>query len=259
MCGGGGGGDGGASAREAERQKKQNAAIDRVNRLFGIYDDGFNQGKPDKADFSSYNSDYGSQFDEQGYNTALAAWEKQRADAKTTAEKNKTAREDIYSNLRDNTFSYYMNDLMKQRGDAERGAKFSLSRRGLRGGSVQNDTYADIGERADRATLDIGNRADAAATKLRASDEQARLDLISRIQAGMSGDAAIQSATQQMQNAAKDIGFNAQSNALGQVFKDYGTYITEDARARGRARGYNYGANFRSNPGSYYGTTREGP
>lgn len=244
MCGGGGGGDGGASAREAERQKKQNAAIDRVNRLFGIYDDGFNQGKPNRDDY---------QFDEQGYNAALADWEKQRAEAKTRAEENKTTREATYSKLRDDTFSYYMNDLMKQRGDAERGAKFSLSRRGLRGGSVQNDTYADIGERADRATLDIGNRADAAATKLRASDEQARLDLISRIQAGMSGDAAIQSATQQMQNAAKDIGFNAQSNALGQVFKDYGTYITEDARARGRARGY--GMNFRSNPGSYYGSS----
>jgi len=261
MCGGGGGGGDGGAAREAERQKNQNSAIGRVNRLFGINDAG--SVAPDKKDNGYYrymdvpdsSSDTGTSnrriFDEETYNADLAAWEAQKAGSAPEAAANKTARENIYTGLKDDTFNYYLNDLNKQYTDTNRNAKFSLSDKGLLGGSFDLDTQNDIQSQRDRATLDIGNRADSAANKLRASDEQARLDLISRINAGMSGDAAIQSANTQLSNSVNDIRSNATSNSLGQVFKDYATIMTEQAKARGRASG----STFTPNPGSYYGST----
>ncbi len=251
MCGGGGG-DGGAAAREAERQRKQNEAIARVNRLFGVYTE---TPKPREEDFyyTDNTGDGGRVFDKAAYDRALQAWEAENARLRAAADENAQARTQLYDRTRQDVRDYYMNDLNRQRQDTERQARFGLARRGVIGGSSELDVGDNILEQYNRGVLDIGNRADAAATRLRTADEQARLDLISRIRSGMSAGNAVQSATTTLQNNLEAARSNAMADALGQVFSDYGYYVTEQARNRGYRRGR--GGTFYANPRSYYGRT----
>ena len=261
MCAGGGG-NGDAAAREEKRQKEQNLAVHRLSRLFGYHDPNFDGGRPDRMDYTKEQqvadpmgdadtTHWVSVLDKNRYDKDVANWEAEQAIAQAEADKNKTGREQIYTGLRDDTFNYYQNDLQQQHADTLRNMKFALARSGQRGGSVELDNRNDITESYDRAILDIGNRADNAANRLRTTDEQARLDLISRINAGMSGDAAIQSANQQLTNAVNDAKANATAIALGNVFRDYGAIMTEEAKKRGRASVQS----FNLNPGNYYGTS----
>ncbi len=249
MCGGGGGGDGGAAEREAARQRKQNEAIARVNRMFGVYTE---KPRPSKEDFTTVGYRGTRRFDEEGYRRALQAWEAENARARSAAEENAQARERLYAQARDDVRDYFMNDLNRQRTDTERTARFGLARRGVIGGSSELDVADNILEQYNRAVLDIGNRADATATRLRAADEQARLDLISRIRGGMSADNAIQSAMSTLQTNIDSARENAMAQALGQVFSDYGFYTTQKAKERGYARGAD--GTFYGNPRSYYGS-----
>ena len=250
MCGGGGG-DGGAAEREAARQRKQNEAIARVNKLFGIYTQ---TPKPRREDFMRPRfGNRGVKFDEEGYQKALQAWEAENAMAMEASGNYADSRSALYDRIREDVRDYYMRDLNQQRDDTERTARFGLARRGVIGGSSELDVADRILEEYNRGVLNIGNRADQAALRARAADEKARLDLISRIRAGMQAGNAIASATNALENNLDDARASATAQSLGQVFSDYGYYLTERAKERGYRRGQGQGGTFYANPGSYYG------
>ncbi len=250
MCGGGGGGDGGAAEREAARLRKQNEAIARVNKLFGIYTEA---PKPRREDFVTTQGPggRGRRFDEAAYQRAMQEWEARNASAREAAGSNAEARTALYDRLKGDVRDYYLNDLNRQRTDTERTARFGLARRGVIGGSSELDVADRILEEYNRGVLDIGNRADQAAVRARAADERARLDLISRIRSGMQAGNALASATNALQNNLEDAKANAMAQSLGQVFSDYGYYLAERAKERGYRRGQ--GSTFYANPASYYG------
>lgn len=243
MClGGGGGGDGGAAEREAARQRQIEEAIRGLNVQFGVND----YKEPDRNEFmmpGTTNEDGGQVpgvFDETAYNQALQGYQDNVARAGT----NRQSRDALYGQTRSAVNDYYLDQLNQQRDTAGRQTKFSLARRGVRGGSSDLDVQGDMLRRYNEAVLNISNRADAAGTTLRSQDEQTRLGLIDRVNAGMSGSGAVGSAIEQLQTNADDVRANANAQSLGEVFGGYANYNQGEAAQRGRERAY----------GDYYGT-----
>jgi len=255
MCGGGGG-DGGAAEREDRRQRKQNTAISKVNRLFGVKSE--SAPKPQESDYRTrYNRKSGYEYgpvDQAAYQKALSEWQAAEASNQQETAANKTAREALYTKAKGDVTDYFTNDLDQQRTDAERNARFNLARRGVTGGSSDLDVMGSQLKDYNKAVLKIGNRADATGSQLRSADEQSRLNLISRVGAGMSGNAAIQTANQAMQNNLSNANANALAQSLGRVFSDYGLVVQQQAQNNGAAKGY-FGSTYLGNPGGYSGSS----
>ena len=126
----------------------------------------------------------------------------------------------LYDATRNDTRQFFTSQLEEDRDKAMRDLKFQQARMGIIGSSQANDLDAEFQRRYDRGLLDVANRADSAATQFRTSDEQARLNLISKIVAGVDQGSAVQNAMNTMQtnaNAAKEA---YQGQRMGNVFAD---------------------------------------
>lgn len=266
MCGGGGGGgDGGAAEREAERQKEQDEAIDRINTLFGMGGD-VELTAPSRENTKyqtmpsfgrGTNSDIGAVgmvFNETKYQQDLDAYNaavKQRDDARA----NRTSLDDMYSGIGNDVSDYLTDDLNDQYETAERSGRFATARRGVRGGSSELDLIDNQQESFDKGVLEVSNRADGASNAMRSSDAKTRLDMTQRILSGMSGDAAFASAQQSMMDNSDEIRRQSLAQSLDNVFGDVSFANQQDAVRRGtqRANDY-YGTYYPSSNKSYYGS-----
>lgn len=158
-------------------------------------------------------------------------------------------RNSLYDATKEDTRAFYSNQLEQDRAEAERALKFQKARAGIIGSSQANDLDTKYQQALDKGLLDVANRADSAATQFRTSDEQSRLNLISKVVAGLDQGTAAQNAAatlQTNQNAAKEA---YQSQRMANVFSDLlGTYNQAQYNAGTNAAKAQY-----SNPtGNYY-------
>ena len=123
-----------------------------------------------------------------------------------------------YETVRQNALGLALNDLAEQKTDASRDARFGLARAGLTGGSVDVDTNQNIADRYAKGVLQSNQNADGIVSGVRAKDEAARADLISRINAGMDANSATTSALAQMQNNQAAAKVEGQSTFLNDFF-----------------------------------------
>lgn len=252
---GGGGGDGGASKRQAEQEAKKQAARDALNVIFGVapsaaanidrnafyrnasggvasaptnraplgYKKWGNSG--DEANQSVY-------FDQAAYDAAIAA---ANAGASATAQTNKTARDALYTDIRNNAYTAGKRGIDEQTADAKRSLRFELFAKGLNGGSTDIDQNARLQRTYDNGILNLGAKADAAAADVRANDESTRLGLLQSIDAGMDQGSAISSALNQLKNNSDSAAAAATQTSIDDLFGNAGLLYQNSQRAQGVA------------------------
>lgn len=154
----------------------------------------------------------------------------------------------LYDTTKNDTRQFYTNQLEEDKAAAQRSLEFQKARQGIIGSSQANDLDTEFQKRYDRGLLDVANRADNAATQFRTSDEQSRLNLISKVVAGLDQGTAAQNALstlQTNQNAAKEA---YQSERMANVFSDLlGTYNGaqyQNGMSAAKAQGTNQYGNY---------------
>lgn len=118
----------------------------------------------------------------------------------TQAERNRIARDELYGTSRGDIMDYYRSELDRQLSDAEAAGRVAAARRGVTGGSGGSAIQQALSDEYARALTDLSGRADMAVSEMKAADEQARLDLISRIRSGMDQESAVAGATSALQS-----------------------------------------------------------
>lgn len=108
------------------------------------------------------------------------------------------ARNAGYDQVRQNNLGLMLEDIARNRADAQRDVRFGLQRSGLTGGSVDVDTQRRITDANQRSVIQANQMADSQVAKMRSDDESTRADLISRINAGLDADSAATTAMQRM-------------------------------------------------------------
>lgn len=143
----------------------------------------------------------------------------------------------------------YTDDANRQKGIADRTRRFSIARGGLTGGSADADSRQMLGEEYTRGLLAAENKAQGAYADLTNQDEQARLNLLSAVRAGMDTTTAASRAGAAISNNVQSAQSNAQMQDLGDLFgnsaKIYEAQQEGAARRRGVLDAYGslYGAN----------------
>ena len=157
-------------------------------------------------------------------------------------------RQALYDSTRNDTRAFYSSQLEEDRAKAARDLQFQKARMGIIGSSQANDLDAEFQRRLDRGLLDVANRSDSAATQFKTSDEQSRLNLISKVVAGLDQGTAAQNAMSTLQtnaNAAKEA---YQSQRMANVFSDLlGAYNQQQYNAGQQAAKQN-----QSTTGNYW-------
>jgi len=259
MCGSGGGGDGGAAEREAARQKKQDAAVGRINSLFGVSSNADATPLPDRNDNRFYTMVRPAPFapPERTFNQSLydqaVAEAGQNGANNTEAEANKLKLDSIYQGVGDDVSASLTKDLNDQYEVAERNGRFNAARRGIRGGSSELDMQDTMQENYDKGVLDVSNKASNASLNMRNADSKTRLNMVQRILQGMSGDAAITSAQQSMRDNTENIRRQSLSQSLDNVFGDTAYINNQRLKQQGAQRANDYYGTYYPSNKSYSG------
>lgn len=166
-------------------------------------------------------------------------------------------RQSMYDGLRDDTRKFYASQLEDDKASAQRELGFQKARQGIIGSSQANDIDTNFQKSYDRGLLDVANRAGNAETQFRTSDETSRLNLISKVVAGLDQGTAAQNAAstlQTNQNAAKEA-YQSQrmSNVFGDLLNTYnqGQYLAGTNQAK--QQGQNQYGNVFVNDSAYSG------
>ncbi len=247
---GGGGGDGGYQERADQDAAKKQRGRDAVNAMFGTAPTSAADGPAvDRSKFvtsreimegggdNGYTTRIEEMFDRTGFDQAVA--EQSRVGGLgTEAARNKTARDTLYSTVRDNAFTAGRRNLDEASADAKRKTKFALFDRGLSGSSLEDDQYNLLDRTYKQGLLDLGAKADAAKADLMGNDEGTRLGLLQSLDSGMDQGSAVNSALSQMKvnsekAAATQIGAN-----ISDLFAGSGALYTQNKmnQASERAR-----------------------
>jgi len=244
--GGGGGGDGGYQARQDEIERKKQAARARLNAMFGISTAG-----PASSSAVSRPGFLNKVGGEVADSMAVA----DAADTSGTddAAANKAARDQLYSQVRDNAFTAGKRGFDEQKTSATRNNKFALFANGLQGGSVDVDQSALLDRTYKQGLLDLGAKADATKADMMGNDEQTRLGLLQSIDAGMDEGSALSSAMNQMKVNSDRATAQAQGTALGDLFGNAGLLYTKNQASQGAQAAGDWWKNYnrgRSTPSS---------
>lgn len=235
--GGGGGGDGGYAASQAAQESRKQAARDAVNRIFGVGSSSPARREPI----------YGTPTVTEGVDT-VGNITYTMGDAPITgyrdvpagdASEAMKARQAGYDRVRSATFDLNKQKLDQDRTDASRMLRFALLRSGNSGGGLDIDQNNLLQRKMDQGIIDVTNMADAAALNARTSDEKARLDLLSRIDAGMDQGSAVQGAQSQLQTSADNALAQAKGSIIGNAFADAGLMYQGMNQDAGYAEGMN--------------------
>lgn len=236
--GGGGGGDGGYAAQQAAQESRKQAARDAINRIFGV-------GATTSAAEPVYGAATGGDYigiNEQGdsqFSPTTTPVIGTRMVTDTAAADAKAGREAAYGRVKSGVYDLNKQKLDTDRTDAARQLRFALLRSGNSGGSLDIDQNNLLQRKMDQGVIDATNMADAAALNARTSDEKARLDLLSRIDAGMDQGSAVQGAQSQLQSSADTALAQAKGQIIGNVFDNAGLLYQASQGNQGYANGMN--------------------
>jgi len=261
----GGGGEDFAAQTAAAEAKKQKAR-DALNLQFGVVGTSpaptladYTRGIPGTGVDDAGNPIPGSSsVDQAGYDAALAAWNNQIPEA----EKNKAAREALYTKVRGDAFTAGTRRLDETKQQAARDNNFALFAQGLNGGSEDVNQHALLDRTYNAGKLDLGAKADAAAAGLRGSDEDTRLSLLQSINSGLDQGSALSSSLNSMRVNSDKASAEAQGTDLGDLFANAGLLYTKSKAGQGvqDARSFwntNYGGSRggSNSSGARWGTT----
>jgi len=168
-------------------------------------------------------------FDQAGYDAAIA--ERDRIN------NTKAEREKLYGTVRENAYTAGKRGLDENREKAARDLRFELFAKGLNGGSEDVNQNALLGRTYDQGVLDLSAKADAAATSLRSSDEQTRLNLLQGIDSGMDQASILSSAANQLANNSDKATAEAQGTSIGDLFANAGLLSAQSQYRQGKAAG----------------------
>jgi len=233
--GGGGGGDGGYAAQQAAQESRKQAARDAVNRIFGVGQ--ATQRTPIYGEpvMQEVGAEGGGTVMIPGDRPIIGYNETQDAElAKAAAD-----RQAGYDRVKSATYDLNKNKLDTDRTNAARELKFALLRTGNSGGGLDIDQNNLLQRKTDEGIIQSTNSADAAALQAKTGDERSRLDLLSRIDAGMDQGSAIQGAQNQLQSSSDAALAQAKGNVIGNVFQNAGLLYDSAAGGQGYANGMN--------------------
>lgn len=223
---GGGGSSDDYSAKQAQIESQKKAARASLNALFGIAPE---PGQT-PAQSSGVSGSMRGLFDDvvgRSQGGAPAA-----DPLATEAAANKTARDALYQQIRDNAFTAGKRGLDDRRDTAARQNKFALFAQGLNGGSEDIDQNALLQRTYNEGLINLGAKADAAKADIQSSDEQTRLGLLQSIDAGMDQGSALSSALGQMRVNADRASAQSQGQTVGDLFGDAGLLYTQSQAGR---------------------------
>lgn len=135
---------------------------------------------------------------------------------------NGAKREANYQTLQGDVRNFHMTDLEEQQREAERRTRFQLADQGLTGGSEDTYAHSNLNRGFDKGLRAIDDIATRAVQDARRGDEQARLDILSRIDAGMDEQSAISAAINQLNSSTKGALSDARGASLGDAFSNMG-------------------------------------
>jgi len=159
------------------------------------------------------------------------------ASADNEAAANLRAREDRYGKLASDVTAYHTRDLREQQERAARMQRFSLADRGLLGGSQQVDEDAELRRASERGLRDIEALATNSVNQARQDDEESRLDLMNRVNAGIDeGDAISGALSRLTSSTARALDF-ARGQQFGQFFAGLGNVAQQGAAGYGQGQG----------------------
>lgn len=195
-----------AQARADAEQAAKNAASARINKIFGYQP----EGAVDPVGSAAAGGLRRLPVGEAPATPAAAnTWDSEAA-------ANMAARTKSYADIAKAVQDYHQHPLDEQTAEAQRQTNFSLLRRGLGGGSEELH-QGNILDRARTAAMEnIANIGTGASNAAKSSDEASRLDILSRINAGLDATSAAQSALAELGTS----GVNALASAKGQVLSD---------------------------------------
>jgi hypothetical protein len=136
------------------------------------------------------------------------------------------------------TRDYYLQDLNRQKADADRGLKFALAKSGLTGGSTQIDQQQRLGEDYSRGLLQTEQKAQGAGASLESADQDARAKLISLATSGLDATTAAQQSAAALQSNIESSESQAKLASLGDAFADANTFVQQAKDAQQRRQGY---------------------
>ncbi len=173
------------------------------------------------------------------------------------------SREKSYSDLGDNVRDYHLDPFNEEHEKAARQLKFRLADAGQIGGSLQVDKESEFGRLHDRGLREIDDIGTASENAARQSDEQSRLDLLTRVDSGMDSSSAISAALSQLATGSQRQLDAAKGANVSDVFGNMGYLYQQDQVGQGRkAARDKYTALFDSAPtpgmgggSGYQGTT----
>lgn len=153
------------------------------------------------------------------------------------------ARQAQVDKLSSDTTKFYTDDLNQQQAKNALQLKFALARGGQTGGSVQADQGQKLGEDYLKGVVEASRRGQAAGADLKASDEQARVNLLAMAQSGLDATTASSRATSALQNDLESSQASSTSSALGNSFADLSDVYqrSQDAKALRQGQKYDYG------------------
>ena len=255
--------------RRREEELRRVAAANKINALYGI--------APQATDAQAYQSLMADRYAannpkpvqermdfmvdpnatakrQADFNQKMAAWQAGLQDllGKNTAvsisadevAKNKAARDAGYAQIKQGNMALMLDDIGRNRSEAQRDLRFGLARSGLAGGSVDISENRNITDANQRSVIQANQLTDNQVAKVRADDEATRADLISRINAGLDGDSAATTAMNRMLNNRQEAISAPPSGALNNLFTGIANFWNQAQ--------YGYGA---ANP---YGSNRGG-
>jgi hypothetical protein len=249
LFGGGGGGDGGASARAAADEAKKKAAREAVNRMFGygpavpatrtpiierrqqqpvMTDEGVRYPRRNRG-----GDEGGDDTGDSGYEDVVVGYNETPGSDPTVnrAEREAQIQKVVSANRDLNKLA-----LDEQKQEADRELMYALSRSGLRGGSADVDESAKLNRTyADNLRKSIAG-ADEIGANLRAADEDARMRLLSQVEAGSDAESALAGAGQQLQANIDIANAKAQGNILNNAFADIGSTLKKASERRAYER-----------------------
>ena len=134
---------------------------------------------------------------------------------------------------------YFVSDLDRQKGDADRALRFALARSGLTGGSTQIDQQRRVTDDYAKGLLQVEQRAQGFGANLSAADQDARARLIGLATSGLDATTAAAQSAAAMRSNLEAAQSDAFMSSLGDIFgntKNFATSVA-DARTRRQAMG----------------------